>query len=85
MSESKLSPIHPGEILFEEFLNPLDISQYRLAKDIHVPPRRNEDFLTLQEVVTDYEDLKTLREAKVKEKHLPTIPLNEAKKLLDVT
>lgn len=40
MSESKLSPIHPGEILLEEFLKPLKLSQYRLAKDIHVPPRR---------------------------------------------
>ena len=36
----KLSPIHPGEILLEEFLEPLGISQYRLAKDISVPPRR---------------------------------------------
>ncbi|MDD2390423.1 MAG: HigA family addiction module antitoxin [Desulfobacterales bacterium] len=31
---------HPGEILIEEFLTPLGISQYRLAKDISVPPRR---------------------------------------------
>ena len=37
---SKLPPIHPGEILLEEFLKPMDISQYRLAKDIKVPPRR---------------------------------------------
>lgn len=41
MSEQQLlPPIHPGEILLEEFLQPLDISQYRLAKDIGVPPRR---------------------------------------------
>jgi addiction module HigA family antidote len=41
MSEEKLhSPIHPGEILMEEFLKPMGISQYRLAKDISVPPRR---------------------------------------------
>ncbi|HID52727.1 MAG TPA: addiction module antidote protein, HigA family [Anaerolineae bacterium] len=33
-------PIHPGEILFEEFMKPLGISQYRLAKDIGVPPMR---------------------------------------------
>ena len=33
-------PIHPGEILLEEFLNPMGISQYRLAKDINVPPMR---------------------------------------------
>ena len=36
----KIPPIHPGEILKEEFLEPLEISQYRLAKDINVPPRR---------------------------------------------
>lgn len=35
-----MAPIHPGEILMEEFLKPLAISQYRLAKDINVPPRR---------------------------------------------
>jgi addiction module HigA family antidote len=36
----KLAPIHPGEILLEEFLEPMEISQYRLAKDISVPARR---------------------------------------------
>lgn len=36
----KIKPIHPGEILMEEFLIPLNISQYRLAKDISVAPRR---------------------------------------------
>src|SRR6266403_1364060 len=36
----KLVPVHPGEILLEEFLVPLGISQYRLAKDTSVPPRR---------------------------------------------
>ncbi|MFO7911072.1 MAG: HigA family addiction module antitoxin, partial [Desulfotignum sp.] len=36
----QLPPIHPGEILIEEFLKPMGISQYRLAKDISVPPRR---------------------------------------------
>lgn len=35
-----MDPIHPGEILSEEFLIPLKLSQYRLAKDIGVPPRR---------------------------------------------
>lgn len=40
MATRKLSPIHPGEVLLEEFLKPLSISQYRLAKDISVPPRR---------------------------------------------
>jgi addiction module HigA family antidote len=36
----KIVPIHPGEILLEEFLVPFGISQYRLAKNISVPPRR---------------------------------------------
>jgi len=35
-----LAPIHPGEILGEEFLKPFGVTQYRLAKDIHVPARR---------------------------------------------
>lgn len=40
MKKNKLPPIHPGEILAEEFLEPMGITQYRLAKDINVPPRR---------------------------------------------
>lgn len=40
MKKKMLPPIHPGEILMEEFLKPLGISQYRLAKDINVPARR---------------------------------------------
>ena len=40
MKNEKITPIHPGEILMEEFLEPMGISQYRLAKDISVPPRR---------------------------------------------
>ena len=40
MKNKKLTPIHPGEILREEFLEPMGISQYRLAKNISVPPRR---------------------------------------------
>jgi len=40
MTKKKLSSIHPGEILEEEFLKAMGISQYRLAKDISVPPRR---------------------------------------------
>ncbi len=38
--KNKRPPIHPGEILLEEFLKPMNISQYRLAKDITVPARR---------------------------------------------
>ncbi|HDZ02125.1 MAG TPA: addiction module antidote protein, HigA family [Nitrospirae bacterium] len=40
MTIKLLEPVHPGEILMEEFLNPMGISQYRLAKDINVPARR---------------------------------------------
>ena len=40
MGTKKLPPIHPGEVLQEEFLKPLGISQYRLARDINVAPRR---------------------------------------------
>lgn len=40
MPARKLPPVHPGEILLAEFLTPMGISQYRLAKDISVPPRR---------------------------------------------
>jgi addiction module HigA family antidote len=40
MAKKMMDPIHPGEILMEEFLEPLGISQYRLAKDISVSPRR---------------------------------------------
>ena len=40
MAKTSLQPVHPGEVLIEEFLKPLEISQYRLAKDMSVPPRR---------------------------------------------
>jgi addiction module HigA family antidote len=40
MGPKTLAPVHAGEILLEEFLVPMGISQYRLAKDINVPPRR---------------------------------------------
>jgi addiction module HigA family antidote len=40
MEEKTMTPIHPGEILMKEFLEPMGITQYRLAKDISVVPRR---------------------------------------------
>ena len=40
MKVNKISPIHPGEILFEEFLKPMNISQKQLAEDLGVSPRR---------------------------------------------
>src|SRR5947209_14164020 len=54
MSRRKEPPVHPGEILREEFLKPLAISQYRLAKDTSVPPRRiNEIVRGLRAVSAD--------------------------------
>ena len=52
MKEKKLSPIHPGEILMEEFLKPMGISQYRLAKDITVPPRRINEIVHGKRAIT---------------------------------
>jgi len=40
MSKAKLHPVHPGEVLMEEFLRPMGLSQNRLALNIGVPPRR---------------------------------------------
>jgi addiction module HigA family antidote len=40
MTSNRLQPVHPGEVLLEEFLTPLGISQYRLAKCLSVPARR---------------------------------------------
>ena len=40
MATKTLAPIHPGEVLLEEFLEPMGVSQYRLANDISVSPRR---------------------------------------------
>ncbi len=40
MKNHRLAPVHPGEVLLEEFLKPLGLSQYRVAKGISVPPRR---------------------------------------------
>ena len=50
----KIKPVHPGEILVEEFLEPMGISQYRLAKAIHVPLRRvNEIALRRRGITAD--------------------------------
>ena len=48
----KLKPIHPGEILKEEFLKPLKISEYRLAKSISVPPRRINEIVHGKRAIT---------------------------------
>jgi addiction module HigA family antidote len=54
MSSQKLAPVHPGEILLEEFLVPMGLNQYRVAKDISVPLRRiNEIVHGLRSITAD--------------------------------
>ncbi|MDZ7845237.1 MAG: HigA family addiction module antitoxin [Anaerolineales bacterium] len=54
MTEKKLKPVHPGEVLLEEFLNPMDLSQNRLAIHIGVDARRiNEIVLGKRRVTAD--------------------------------
>jgi len=52
MNTKRIPPIHPGEILKEEFLDPIGITQYRLAKDINVPPRRINEIVHCKRSVT---------------------------------
>jgi len=52
MAEKKRPPIHPGEILLEEYLKPMGISQYRLAKDISVPARRINEIVHGKRAIT---------------------------------
>ncbi|MFC2173766.1 HigA family addiction module antitoxin [Acidobacteriota bacterium] len=54
MAQSKLDPIHPGEVLLKEFLEPMGLSQNKLARAIGVPPRRiNEIVLGKRRVTAD--------------------------------
>jgi len=57
----RLSPITPGELLQEEFLEPLDISQVRLAKAIGVPASRISEIITGQRAITADTDLRLCR------------------------
>lgn len=58
MREKKLPPIHPGEILKEEFLDEMGISQYKLSKDINVPARRINEIIQRKRSVTAYTALR---------------------------
>lgn len=58
---SKLKNIHPGEILLEEFLVPLGISQNKLARDIDVPPRRINEIVHGLRSITADTDLRLAR------------------------
>jgi addiction module HigA family antidote len=49
---SRIHPVHPGEVLLEEFIKPLGISQYRLAKDISIPPRRINEIVHGKRAIT---------------------------------
>ncbi|MDF2867108.1 MAG: hypothetical protein K0S11_578 [Gammaproteobacteria bacterium] len=51
-TERLIKPVHPGEILLEEFLAPMGISQYRLAKDISVPARRINEIIKGKRAIT---------------------------------
>jgi addiction module HigA family antidote len=52
MAARKLAPIHPGVILNEEFLKPLGMSQYRLARHLNVPPRRINEIVHGQRTIS---------------------------------
>lgn len=52
MSARKHAPVHPGEFLQEEFLRPHGISQYRLAKELSVPPRRINEIVLGKRAIT---------------------------------
>jgi addiction module HigA family antidote len=54
----KLKPITPGEILLEEFLKPMGLSQYRLAKEIGVPPQRIGEIVAGKRAITADTDLR---------------------------
>ena len=57
----KLPPVTPGELLLEEFLKPMGISQYRLAKEIGVPPQRIGEIVAGKRAVTADTDLRLCR------------------------
>lgn len=52
MAARSIPPIHPGEVLLEEFLKPLAVSQYRLAKDMNVDPRRINEIVLGKRAIT---------------------------------
>ena len=52
MTKRKLSPVHPGEILLEDFMKPMSISQYQLAKDLHVGVMRINEIVHGKRAIT---------------------------------
>jgi antitoxin HigA-1 len=59
--QTKLDPVTPGELLNEEFLKPMAISQYRLAKEIGVPPQRIGEIIAGRRSITADTDLRLCR------------------------
>ncbi len=57
----KLAPVTPGELLYEEFLKPMGLSQYRLAKEIGVPPQRISEIIAGHRTITADTDLRLCR------------------------
>lgn len=51
-TSAKMAPIHPGEVLMEDFLVPLGLSQFRLARDLSVPPRRINEIVHGKRAIT---------------------------------
>ena len=58
---TKLPPVSPGEMLLEEFLNPMELTQYRLAKEIGVPQRRIGEIVSGKRSITADTDLRLCR------------------------
>lgn len=52
MALKRLPPVHPGEVLLEDFLTPLGLTQYRLAKGLSVPPRRINEIVQGKRAIT---------------------------------
>ena len=57
----KLKPVTPGEILLKEFLKPMGLSQYRLAKEVNVPPQRISEIVSGKRSITADTDLRLCR------------------------
>lgn len=68
MTRRRLALVHPGEILLEEFLKPLGITQYRLSKDLSVPPRRINEIVHGKRAITADTALRLARYFRTSEK-----------------
>jgi addiction module HigA family antidote len=68
MATKKMAPIHPGEVLLADFLEPMGLSQYRLAHDISVPPRRINEIVHGKRAITADTALRLARYFKTTER-----------------